>query len=104
LKLLISFGITSITLRRTLILEDSEEYTAFTENEREEFIFHLFSRLCIGGPVCQYEDYATAYLDTTKALYKDLVTVVKDQASGELTITTIALQIKTIDVRNKYKE
>jgi len=79
-------------------VEDSEEYTTFTETERAEFIFHLFSRICIGGAVCQYEDYITKYMDITKGLYKDLVSVVKDPSSGELSVMTLALEIKSIDV------
>ncbi len=84
--------------RKTILIEDSEEFTTFTEKERNEFIFHLFSRLCIGGAVCQYEDYVTDYLNATKELYKDLVNVVKDPASGELLVTTLALHINSIDV------
>ncbi len=79
-------------------MEESEHYTAFVEKERNEFIFHLFSRLCIGGAVCQYEDYVTEYLNTTKLLYKDLVSVSKDSESGELMVMTLALEIKSIDV------
>ena len=46
---------------------------------QNEFIFKLFQMLVIGGSICQYEDNVEEYLDVLKNLYKDLVTVAKDQ-------------------------
>jgi hypothetical protein len=79
-------------------MEESECYVAFAEKERNEFLFHLFARLCIGGAVCQYEDYVAQYLEATKLLYKDLVTVAKDSASGELSVMSMAIEVLAIDV------
>ena len=56
-----------------ILMEDSDNYEVYSESERQEFLFHLFEHLCLGGSVCQYEDSITPYLDTVKALYKDLV-------------------------------
>uniref|UniRef100_A0A803YK24 Cilia- and flagella-associated protein 300 n=1 Tax=Meleagris gallopavo TaxID=9103 RepID=A0A803YK24_MELGA len=60
-------------LRKVLLLEDSDHYDIFSESDRKEFLFCLFKHLCIGGTLCQFEDVLDPYLETTKALYKDLV-------------------------------
>ncbi|XP_075274001.1 cilia- and flagella-associated protein 300 isoform X2 [Opisthocomus hoazin] len=60
-------------LRKVLLLEDSDHYDLFSELDRKEFLFCLFKHLCIGGTLCQFEDAIGPYLETTKALYKDLV-------------------------------
>ncbi len=57
-----------------LLDPDSDNYDVFTESQRDEFLFRLFRHLCLGGAICQYEDTVTPYLETTKLLYKDLVT------------------------------
>ncbi|XP_062983909.1 cilia- and flagella-associated protein 300 isoform X2 [Elgaria multicarinata webbii] len=59
-------------LRKVLLLEDSDHYDLFSHSDREEFLFCLFKHLCLGGALCQYEDELGPYLETTKALYKDL--------------------------------
>ena len=56
-----------------LLLEDSDNYEMYTDEEREELLMRLFKHVCLGGPVCQFEDGVKPYLDTTKALYKELV-------------------------------
>lgn len=45
----------------------SQEYS---DKERDEFIFHIFKRLCVGGGMCQYEDLLQPYVDLTKLVYK----------------------------------
>eukprot|EP00357_Protocruzia_adherens_P023585 CAMPEP_0114981610 /NCGR_PEP_ID=MMETSP0216-20121206/5636_1 /TAXON_ID=223996 /ORGANISM="Protocruzia adherens, Strain Boccale" /LENGTH=196 /DNA_ID=CAMNT_0002343293 /DNA_START=51 /DNA_END=641 /DNA_ORIENTATION=+ len=60
-------------LKQALLIEESENYDLYTEDEKKEFLFHVFKRLAIGGSVCQYEDYATDYLELTKRIYKDLL-------------------------------
>lgn len=57
-------------LKQALLLEDSENYCVFNEETRNEFLFHIFRRLVIGGSLCQYEDYVTEYLQMTKLFYK----------------------------------
>lgn len=73
-------------VREVLVVEESEDYGLFTAEDRSEFLFQVFEHLVLGGGLCQYEDEINAYLDTAKGLYKDLVAVGKDQASGELRV------------------
>lgn len=56
-----------------LLDEECPEYNLYLKDEREEFIFHIFQMLVLGGILCQYEDVLNPYLEVTKAIYKDLV-------------------------------
>lgn len=81
-------------LRKVLLMEDEEKYCIFNEKDRDEFIFRIFQHVCLGGAVCQYEDDVGPYLDMTKALYKDLVTVVKDEDMKKLSVTSWIFRVE----------
>lgn len=57
-------------LRDLLVNPDSESAGLFSDEEQNEFIFHLFTLLCVGGGMCQSEDSVNGYLHVTKTLYK----------------------------------
>ena len=38
--------------REALLKEESENYCIFNENDRSEFLFHVFSALTLGGSLC----------------------------------------------------
>jgi len=57
-------------LKAALLIEETEFYPIFSEDCRNEFLFHVFKRLVIGGSLCQWEDYVTEYLRITKLFYK----------------------------------
>ncbi|XP_067943837.1 cilia- and flagella-associated protein 300-like isoform X3 [Watersipora subatra] len=84
-------------LRNVLVNEDYEKYDIYSEEEREEFLFRLFSHLCIGGAVCQYEDMVGPYLTHTKHLYKDLISVQKEPGSSDLHVVSQIYKIKALD-------
>ncbi|BHF73324.1 hypothetical protein SprV_0401640500 [Sparganum proliferum] len=77
-----------------LLIEDSENYCLFTEQERDEFLFRLFKHICIGGELCQFENEMNPYLDFVRSLYRDLVSVQKDQASKELRVVSHVYSLK----------
>ncbi|KAH9491804.1 hypothetical protein Btru_029548 [Bulinus truncatus] len=83
----------SDNLRQMLLNEDSDVYCQYNEKEREEFLFLLFSHLCLGGRLCQYEDNVQPYLDITKALYKDLISVQKNPDTKELSIISHVFKV-----------
>ena len=70
-------------LRKCLLMEEFENYDIFSEQDRKEFIFHLFKGLCLGGRLCQYEDNIEPYLNTTRKIYKDLVRFVSSIVSTD---------------------
>ncbi|KAM3128571.1 hypothetical protein pb186bvf_019339 [Paramecium bursaria] len=87
-------------VRQALILEDSEHYCAFNEQDRQEFIFKLFQILVLGGQLCQYEDGIQPYLDQTKYLYKSIVNARKNPDTEQIYIDSYAFQIKKLDKFN----
>ncbi|XP_031554851.1 cilia- and flagella-associated protein 300-like [Actinia tenebrosa] len=84
-------------LRKTLLLEESDFYPMFSEEDRKELLFLIFKHLCLGGQICQYEDYVTPYLSTAKDVYKELVSVNKDPESKKLQVGSIVLKISAMD-------
>lgn len=56
-----------------LLNKESEEYSLYSEDERNEIIFRMFQMLVLGGTLCQFEDALEPYLDVTKSIYKDLI-------------------------------
>lgn len=64
-----------------LIDEESDNFGLFLEGDRNEFIFHIFRFLVLGGKWCQYEDKINPYLELTKMLYKNLVRFVEFSVS-----------------------
>jgi len=84
-------------LRKCLLIDDSDNYSLFSDADRDEFLFRLFQHICLGGEVCQYEDKAEAYLTMTKTLYKELLSVQKDSGNGELVITSNIMKVSAKD-------
>ncbi|KFQ42067.1 Uncharacterized protein C11orf70, partial [Nestor notabilis] len=85
-------------LRKVLLLEDSDHYDIFSPLDRQEFLFCLFKHLCIGGTLCQFEDAVVLYLETTKAFYKDLVSVQKNPETKEISIISTVFRVSAYDI------
>lgn len=83
-------------LRKLLLDEASEEWELFSELERSELIFRIMKALAVGGGLNQYEDQMEPYLNMTKALYKDLVSVHKT-AAGTLAIGSLTYAISEVN-------
>lgn len=84
-------------MREMLLNEFSEQADLFSVEEKSELIFHLFKTLAVGGALCQPDSnidrytssntyiaiivelqkqtFQCRYLDITKDLYKELVTL-----------------------------
>ncbi|XP_017278052.1 cilia- and flagella-associated protein 300 [Kryptolebias marmoratus] len=84
-------------LRQMLQDDDSEHYYAVGREGREEFLFRLFKHLCLGGELCQYEDTITPYIDTTKKIYKDLISVQKDANTKKISVVSTVLKVCAYD-------
>ncbi|KAF4665739.1 hypothetical protein FOZ61_010546 [Perkinsus olseni] len=63
------------TLREALVCEESELYETFPETIRQELLFKVFLHVVIGGASNQYEEIVTPYIEHTKKIFKDLVSV-----------------------------
>ena len=90
-------------LRQSLIVEDSEPYSIFSQDQRDEFLFHIFKRIVIGGSLCQYEERIEPYLNMTKDFYKDIVSAAKEPETGKIYIRSIPVEILSIEKSNLYR-
>ncbi|XP_035220083.1 cilia- and flagella-associated protein 300-like [Stegodyphus dumicola] len=73
-------------LRTMLLLEGSENYSLYSEDERKEFLFRIFQHFCLGGNLNQYEDNIEPYIMISKALYKDIMCVRKSGVPKKISI------------------
>ena len=60
-------------LRESVLVEDSEFYTVWEDNDRKELIFKLLQLCLVGGRLNQYEDNVEPYKNFVKDMYKELV-------------------------------
>lgn len=81
-------------VRETIMMEASELYDAFSEQERKEFLFRIFSHLIFGGASNQWEDHVEEYFKVTKAIYKDTL-VVKRNDAGDVQVMSMVAAIKS---------
>jgi len=82
-------------LREVMLLEDSDLYDTFSPQERKEFLFRIFQHLIFGGASNQYEDHVEEYFKVTKAVYKDMLTVRRNDA-GDVEVLSIAAAISSL--------
>lgn len=121
-------GITvSDQLRGLFMLSEEENpecYEIFSEEERNEFLWHVMWRLLAGGAVNQYEDEFEPYKDACREVYKSLISVGRSnnnakkqqQTSGDddaestganastqpsLEVQSLVAQVKDIKCKNK---
>merc|ERR1719456_336776 len=82
-------------VREAIMVEESELYDAFSAKERNELLFHIFSHVVFGGASNQYEDHVEEYFKVTKAIYKDLLSVRKNDA-GEVEVVSWVYKILSL--------
>jgi hypothetical protein len=74
-------------IREAILMEESEIYDAFSKEDRKEFLFRIFMHVVFGGASNQYEDHVEEYFKMTKQLYKDLLTVRRND-SGDVEVVS----------------
>jgi len=79
-------------IREAILMEESELYDAFSREDRKEFLFRIFSHVVFGGASNQYEDHVEEYFKATKQLYKDLLTVRRND-SGDVEVVSIVYEV-----------
>ncbi|XP_023140933.2 cilia- and flagella-associated protein 300 isoform X1 [Amphiprion ocellaris] len=84
-------------LRQMLQEEDLEHYCVVGREQRAEFLFRVFKHLCVGGELCQYEDTIDPYINTTKQMYKDLISVQKDPETKKISVVSTVLKVCAYD-------
>lgn len=86
-------------LRKSLAL--GADSNAFSDEQRNEFIHHVFSHLALGGWICQYEDTLAEYLEATRIrinnlnliiVYKDFISVRKS-SEGKVEVSSRVFKV-----------
>ena len=66
----------------------------FKPEQKAEFIYHIFQLLFVGGVMHQRDDYVNDYLETTRALYKELLTVHKSNRTGKIEVSSAVYAVE----------
>lgn len=82
-------------MREAILMEESELYDAFSKEDRKEFLFRIFSHVIFGGASNQYEDHVEEYFKMTKQLYKDLLTVRRND-SGDVEVASLVYEAMSL--------
>jgi hypothetical protein len=77
-------------IREVMLMEESELYDTFTEQERKEFLYRIFQHLIFGGAQNQWEDHVEEYFKVTKEVYKDLLTVRRSDTGDVEVVSDVA--------------
>ncbi|GIL45472.1 hypothetical protein Vafri_2707 [Volvox africanus] len=83
-------------LRDLLLNEDSENAGLYSEEDRDELLWRLFEHMVLGGSCCQFEDKLEPYVETTKRLYKELVSAHKDPGTGKIQVASVVYKINAV--------
>ncbi|XP_039296352.1 cilia- and flagella-associated protein 300 [Nilaparvata lugens] len=81
----------SDNLRLMLVSEEGPQL--YSEAERNQLLFRLFTCFCLGGVWAQHETNLKPYIEAAKTLYKDLVKVERVAGTSELVIRSIVLSV-----------
>ncbi|ORX85063.1 hypothetical protein BCR32DRAFT_290923 [Anaeromyces robustus] len=84
-------------LRKCLLMPEFETYDIFSEDDRKEFLFHIFQKICLGGVICQYEDDIQKYFEISKLLYKDFVRATRDNKTKKINVISNVYKINDLD-------
>merc|ERR1712039_68907 len=77
-------------IREIILMDESELYDAFSEQDRKEFLFKIFQHVVFGGASNQWEDHVEEYFKVTKAIYKDLLSVRRNDTGDVEVMSTVA--------------
>lgn len=76
---------------------DSENADVLEDFEKEEFLVQLFRRLVVGGSMCQFEDSVDLYLDCTRQLYKEVMSVRKNPTTKEISTVSFVYRVASVE-------
>ena len=86
-------------IREAFLMEESEHYDKFSEEDKKELLIQLFKILIIGGSLNQYDETIEPYREELKKLYKEMVSIKKDPTTDHVYLDTFAFKISKIEVR-----
>lgn len=97
-------GLTVSDLLKDMMVNDDSEYVeVFSDEEKDEFLYHILRRCVIGGPLCQPSDSIKDYLEPIKEFYKGLMTVHKSNQTKDTEVSSWVYEIQDLNVGNNQK-
>lgn len=84
-------------LREFLLNEDSENNSVYSADEQSELLFQIFKCLVIGGSMVQPDTTIDRYLEMTRGIYKDLLTVYKNPTNGQINVSGRIFMIESVE-------
>ncbi|XP_054285068.1 cilia- and flagella-associated protein 300-like [Macrosteles quadrilineatus] len=84
-------------LRSMILNRDSKFFNLYSDSDRRQFLWRIFTHFCLGGEYCQHEFEVQPYLTAAKSLYKELVSVERIGDSNELVIRSVVMKVQTFD-------
>lgn len=82
-------------LKKMMVESDNDENNIFTNVERQEFIYHIFRSVVVGGSLAQADENIFSYISATKSIYKGLLAVIKKPSNPNgLEITSRVYQVR----------
>lgn len=84
------------SFREALANADSEHADLYSPDERCELVFRVLRLVAVGGAMMQWEDEIGPYLDATRSIYRDLVTVVR-APSGAIEVASHAFEVSALE-------
>jgi hypothetical protein len=84
-------------LQQLFVDEACETWTLYSDDDRRELLFHIMRHLSLGGGINQYDDMLEPYLNTARAVYKDMVAVVRNATSQKLEVASHAVRVTDVD-------
>lgn len=84
-------------LREMLLCEESDNAELFSEVDQKQLLYRLLSHVVLGGPMCQYEEELTPYVETVKRLYRSLLSVAKNPSSGTVEVTSVVYAVQSVE-------
>ena len=80
-----------------ILNDDSDLSHVYSEQDKKQLIFQLFKLLVIGGPLNQSDTRIDRYLDLTKKIYKDLLTVYKDSVTNQIKAVNRVYLVQSVE-------
>jgi len=85
-------------LQEYFLRGDETDYPdLFSPGEASEFIACLLRHLVLGGAMNQYDDRAEPYMTTVKAMYKDLVSVVRPKGQDRIDVLSVVYRVVRLE-------
>ena len=92
-------------LREVLLNVDNEfeldHGEVFTADEKAEFLYKIFRHLAVGGSLCQFEDVLDPYLEVSKLVYKELLTVWRNPRTAKPEVAPGVYEIDQVKFRRR---